>query len=185
MLQALQSMPSGDVCFGLLERYKNTNISMADVLVRHAVETLWQTFGGYLAAPRAPEKLTAITDVLFANAQVPYPTTPPDDGMDWLDTFMGPNLRFETLGLLFCFYGMSYQALPDWDELLKDPENPGRDKKQIVWRMKECADICLRMCQTMAENNEISLALQVCNAVLEGYCTGEESKFCSFSLQAF
>jgi hypothetical protein len=176
MLEVVEKLPSGDVCFGLLDRYKNVHISMADVLVRHAVETLWQTFGGYLATPRVPEKLMGITDVLFANAQTPYPTTAPDDGMDWLDTFMGPNMRFETLGLLFCYFGTAYQALPDWDELLKDPGNPGHDRKQIVWRLKECADVCLKMCQATAENNEISLALQVCNAILEGLCTGGESK---------
>ena len=176
VIKALENLPSHDICFALLGRYKNTHISMADVLVRHAVETLWQTFGGYLAAPRAAEKLTAIVDVLFANAQTQY-LTPPDDGMDWLDTFMGPNLRFEMLGLLFCFFGMSYQTLQDWDELLKLPENDGRDRKQMSWRMKECADVCLKMCQATVENNEISLALQVCIAILEGLCTGEESKF--------
>lgn len=176
VLKALENVPSQEVCIGLLERYKNIHISMADVLVRHAVETLWQTFGGHLATPRAPEKLTAIADVLFANAQTPYPP-PPDDGMDWLDTFMGPNLRFETLGVLFCFFGMSYESLPDWDELFKAPENQGRTRKQISWRMKECADICLKMCQATEENNEISLSLQVCTAILEGLCTGEESKF--------
>jgi hypothetical protein len=175
VLKALENLPSQDACFGLLGRYKNTHINMADVLVRHAIETLWQTFGGYLAAPRAPEKLTAIVDVLFSNAQNPYPT-PPDDGMDWLDTFMGSNLRFETLGIIFCFFGMSYQALQDWDEVLKGPESQGRDTKQMSWRMKECADVCLKMCQVTAENNEISLALQVCTAILEGLCTGEESK---------
>lgn len=175
VLKTLENVPSHDVCFALLDKYKNTHISMADVLVRHAIETLWQTFGGYLAAPRVPEKLTAIADVLFANAQSPFPN-PPDDGMDWLDTFMGPNMRFEMLGMLFCFFGMSYQALQDWDELLKAPENQGRDRKQMSWRMKECADICLKMCQLTEGNNEVSLSLQVCTAILEGLCTGEECK---------
>lgn len=175
VLKALENMPSQDVCFRLLGRYKNTHISMADVLIRHAVETLWQTFGGYLAAPRVPEKLTAIADVLFANAESQFPS-PPNDGMDWLDTFMGPNLRFEMLGMLFCYFGMSYQALQDWDELLKAPENQGRDRKQMSWSMKECADVCLKMCQATEGNNEISISLQVCTAILEGLCTGEESK---------
>jgi hypothetical protein len=175
VLKALENVPSQEVCFSLLGRYKNTHISMSDVLIRHAIDTLWSTFGGYLAAPRAPEKLTAVAEVLFANAQVPRPT-PPDDGMDWLDTFMGPNLRFEMLGMLFCYFGMSYQALQDWDELFKAPENQGRDRKQTSWRMKECADVCLKMCQMTEENNEISIALQVCTAILEGLCTGEESE---------
>lgn len=177
VLQVLENIPSAEVCFGLLNKYKNIHISMIDVLVRHVVETLWKTFGGHLASPRSPEKVAAIADVLFANAQIPYPATAPDDGMDWLDTFMGPNLRFESLGLFFCFLGMSYQALPKWDDLLKDQESPHRDSKQAIWRMKECADACLKMCQVNSDNNEISLALQVCSAILEGLCTGEESKF--------
>jgi hypothetical protein len=175
VIKALENVPSKEICFSLIDTPKNTHISMNIVLIRHAIETLWATFEPILEAPRTTEKLAGIAEVLFANELRPFPPAP-DDGMDWLNTFMGPNLRFEMLGMLFCFFGMAYQSLNDWDERFKVPENQGRDRKQTSWRMKECADVCLKMNETSEENNDISLALQVCTAILESVCTGDESK---------
>jgi hypothetical protein len=114
------------------------------VLVRHAIDTLWSTFGEQLAVPRTSEKLTPIAETLFKNEEKPLPPAP-DDGMEWLNTFTGANLRFEMLGMLFCFCGMAYHSLQDGDSRFSIPENHGRDRKQTSWRMKECADICLKM----------------------------------------
>lgn len=60
---------------------------------------------------------------------------------------MGKNIRFEMLGLYFCYIGMEYQALQDWDPLFNHPENSGRDRKQTAWRFGECAEVCL-VCQS-------------------------------------
>jgi hypothetical protein len=43
--------------------------------------------------------------------------------------------------------------------------------------MKECADICLKMCEISEENNEISIALMLCSMALESVCTGDESRY--------
>jgi hypothetical protein len=114
------------------------------LLVKHTITTLWSTFGEQLAVPRTSEKLTLIAETLFKNEEKPLPPAP-DDGMEWLNTFTGPNLRFEMLGMLFCFFGMAYHSLLDGDPRFNIPENHGRDRKQSSWRMKECADICLKM----------------------------------------
>lgn len=142
VVRTLCNIPSKEICFSLFRTFENNQHHIATnvVLIRHCLETLWATFGNELNGPRSPEKftanMTAIAEVLFKNEEKPFPPSP-DDGMEWLNTFMGPNLRFEMLGLLFCFFGMAYQTLQDWDELFKVPENYGRDRKQTSWRMKE------------------------------------------------
>lgn len=135
---------------------------------------LWATFGEQLSEPRTPEKLDAITEILFQNEENPLPQAP-SDGMKWLDTFTGSNLRFESLGLLFCFFGMAYHLLPDWHSLFEHPINKGRDRRQTAWRMSECADMCLKMCDCTETINELVVALLLNILVLEKNCAGDES----------
>ena len=145
IIRALWNIPSRDICESLMDTFKShVHITMNVVLVRHTISTLWSTFGEQLAVPRTSEKLTPIAEVLFKNEERTLPPAP-DDGMEWLNTFTGPNLRFEMLGMLFCFFGMAYHCLLDGDPRFSIPENYGRDRKQTAWRMKECADICLKM----------------------------------------
>jgi len=171
---------------------------MKVTLVGHAISTLWETFGEQLSIPRTPEKLTPIAETLFRNEEKDLPPAP-DDGMEWLNTFTGPNLRFEMMGMVFCFFGMAYHSLLDGDARFSIPENHGRDRKQTTWRMKECADVCLKMCEisetskiiferthalisleilliTTLTDNEISVALMLCTVILESACTGDESR---------
>lgn len=145
VIVALRNIPSRDICESFLDEYKSRyNITMNEVLIKHAVVNLWSTFGEELSVPRTSEKLSLIAETLFKNEEKPLPPAP-DDGMEWLDTFTGLSLRFEMLGMLFCFFGMAYHSLPDSDHRFRIPENPGWDRRQSSWRMKECADICLKM----------------------------------------
>ena len=145
IIMALSNIPSREVCESFTEKFRSQyHIMMNVVLVKHAFSGLWSTFGEQLSAPRTSEKLSLIADTLFKNEEKSLPLTP-DDGIEWLNTFTGPNLRFEMLGILFCFFGIAYQSLLDGDRRLSLPDSQGRDRKQSSWRMKECADICLEM----------------------------------------
>jgi hypothetical protein len=145
IIRALWNIPSQEICESLMSTLvSHHHIAMNAVLVRHTIATLWSTFGEQLAVPRTSEKLTPVAETLFKNEEKTLPPAP-DDGMEWLNTFTGPNLRFEMLGMLFCFFGMAYHSLVDGDPRFSIPENHGRDRKQSAWRMKECADICLKM----------------------------------------
>lgn len=176
VVKALWNIPSRAVCEKLLGTFASLHqYLMNPVMIRHCIETLWSNFGDELDGPRTPEKLARIANVMFKNEEKPLPPAP-EDGITWLYGFMGQNLRFEMIGMLFCFFGMSYQTLQDWDELFQSTDNEGRDRKETSWRMKECADICLKMCEISEENNEISLALMLCTLILSSVCTGDESK---------
>ena len=147
IIKTLWNIPSQEICESLLSTFVSYHhILMNVTLVKHTIVTLWSTFGEQLTMPRTPEKLTPIAETLFKNEEKILPPAP-DDGMEWLNTFTGPNLRFEMLGMMFVFFGMAYQSLLDGDARFAVPENHGRDRKQTTWRMKECADVCLKMCE--------------------------------------
>lgn len=145
IILALQNIPNFDICKSFMDEFKSQYHSLTNVvLIKHAITGLWLTFGDQLSEPRTSEKLGLIAEILFRNEEKPLPPAP-DDGIEWLNTFTALNLRFEMLGMLFCFFGFAYHCLPDGDYRFRVPENCGRDRKQSSWRMKECADICIKM----------------------------------------
>jgi hypothetical protein len=148
VIKALCYMPSQDICESLLIEFQSQyHILMNSVLIKHALAGLWSTFREQLSLPRTSEKLSLIAETLFNNEEKPLPPTP-DDGMEWLNTFTGPNLRFEMLGMLFCCFGLAYHTLSDRDYRFSIPESCGRDRRQSSSKMKECADVCLKMVWT-------------------------------------
>ncbi|KAL2071253.1 hypothetical protein VTL71DRAFT_12488 [Oculimacula yallundae] len=187
-LRALWNLPSKETCEALVTVPQSLRCpSLNYRMMRHCVTTLWATFGSELAAPRPerpildweesgdePPALLAISDAMFANEEMPLPPDP-DDGIEWLNNFTGPKIRFEMMGMLFCFFGLAYLGTQDWDPLFKHPDNHGRDKKQAAWRMKECANVCLTMCDYSETVNYLVTALILNIKRLETGCTGDET----------
>lgn len=136
---------------------------------------LWSTFSTSLAHPRTDEALVAISNALFDSEENPLPASP-DDGIAWADTFSGPNIRFEVLGLFFCYIGMAFQSLQDWDPVFAVPENDGRDRMETAWRINECAEVCLKMCDYAETVNFFVPALILHLKRLQTGCTGDDSK---------
>ena len=156
VIKTLWNIPSQDTCEALMRTLISSYYTLANaVLVKHTIRTLWSTFGEQLSVPRTPEKLTAVAEALFRNEEKTLPPTP-DDGTEWLSNFTGLNLRFEMLGMMFCFFGMASHSLLDDDARISVPENHGRDRRQTAWRMKECADVCLTMCE-ISETSKLSV----------------------------
>ena len=153
--------------------------TLDSTIIKYCISSLWQQFESELTE-RSNTTLATIADVLFDNEETPLPPSP-DDAFAWLDTFTGTNIRFEMLGILFSFFGLAYLFLQDSDPLLTIPEHEEGGKKKIAWRMKECADVCLNMCDSAETVNFLVTALVFNLKVLESGCTGDESSRISFS----
>jgi hypothetical protein len=174
-VKALCNIPAKEICEALLQPVAKLRDNTLDMrLIGYCNASIWANFSESLAEPRSAPLLTIMSDVLFKNEEAPLPPSP-DDAIEWLSTFTGMNLRFEMMGLMFCFYGMGYLALQDWDPLFSVAENKGRDRKQTAWRMKECADVCLDMCDCSETVNYLVAALILNLKRLETACTGDES----------
>lgn len=136
---------------------------------------LWSNFGKELSHPRTDEGLVVVSNALFDSEEFPLPPSP-DDGLVWVETFSGRNIRFEVLGLFFCYIGMAFQSLQDWNPVFEVPENLGRDRMQTSWRMNECAEVCLKMCDYAETVNYFVPALILNLKRLQTGCTGDDSK---------
>jgi hypothetical protein len=178
-IKALWNIPSKEICEVLLNSTNNaiTRATTLDhSLMQHFNQALWSNFESQLTYPRTDERLTVISDALFKNEERPLPPSP-DSGLEWVNTFSGEKIRFEMLGLYFCYIGMAYRALQDWDPLFSIEENKGRDRMQTSWRMNECAEVCLKMCDCSETVNYLVPALILNLKRLQTGCTGDDSKF--------
>jgi hypothetical protein len=176
IVKALLNIPSREICEMLLSNFDSIREShMSPVIVRYCMKTLWSAFEAELNRPREDEPMARIADVLFENEETPLVPSP-DNPTEWMNTFTGPNIRFEMIGILFCFFGLGFLTLQDWDPIFKVPENDGRDRKQTAWRMKECAGVCLKMCDDSETVNYLVTALILSLKRLETGCTGDDSK---------
>ncbi|CAD6442399.1 fc803662-8e35-45f6-ad1b-14d4d9103ede [Sclerotinia trifoliorum] len=174
--KALWNIPSRSSCNELLKRYHDIVefLVMPEFMIQYLISSLFDTFGSSLAEPRSKEKFIPFVETLLKNEETPLPPSP-DDGIAWLNTFSGPNIRLEVMGLLFCFIGRSYQSLADEDPLFQKEENHGRNRRQTSWRMNECADVMGKMCDCTDAVNEIVVAFRVAIFVLESAVVGDES----------
>ena len=176
-VKALLNIPSREVCEMLLANIDSIRCysSMDSIMISHCITALWSTFEAELSGEREEEPMARIADVLFDNEETPLAPSP-DDAIEWMNTFTGPNIRFEMMGLLFCFFGLGFMSLQDWDPVFTTHENDGRDRKQTAWRMKECAGVCLKMCDDSETVNYLVSALIFSLKRLETGCTGDDSK---------
>ena len=176
-VKALLNIPSKEVCEMLLGTSDTVRQTCLDpAIIRHCITTLWSTFEVELSGTRDEEPMARIADVLFENEETPLAPSP-DDPAEWMNTFTGSNIRFEMMGMLFCFFGLGFMSLQDWDPVFKAPENDGRDRKQTAWRMKECAEVCMKMCDDSETVNYLVPALILSLKRLETGCTGDDSKY--------
>jgi hypothetical protein len=177
-LRVLRNIPPKNTCSVLLHPTHNANMHVATLdmtLMQYFNHALWYVFEPELCLPQTDERLKVLSDVLFKNEEKPLPSCP-DNGIEWANTFTGENIRFEILGLFFCYIGLAYRSLQDWDPLFKLPENEGRDRMQTAWRMNECAEVCLRMCDDAETVNYLVPALILNLKKLQTGCTGDDSK---------
>ncbi|KAF7952871.1 hypothetical protein EAE96_006095 [Botrytis aclada] len=174
--KALWNIPSLSSCNKLLERYHDLleYSVLPEFMIKYLISSIFDTFGSILAEPRSKEKFIPFVETLLRNEETPLPSSP-DDGIAWLDTFCGPKVRFESMGLFFCFIGRAYQSLVDGNPLFQEEETHGRNRRQASWRMNECADVMGKMCDCTDTVNEIVVAFRVSIHVLESSVLGDES----------
>jgi hypothetical protein len=178
-IKALLNFPTCKFCHKLMESFGLLHeTTLMEPLITKGVHSIWTTFGDCLAEPRTEAKLYPITQKLCENALNP-PKAESEDAMDWMNAFIGPNLTWEVLGVIFSCFGMSCLSLQESDSVFMDHNY---NRKQVAWRMKECTDACLKMCDTTDTVNDFVVYLMLNNLILESYCVGDESKFSQWRL---
>ena len=143
-------------------------------MIKHCLKSVWTTFGDTLNGHRSDSALSSMASLLFRNGDDP-PT--PDLDQPWVNWFTGSSLRWEMIGVLYTFFGMTMQVLQEWDPLFNQPEHLGRSRKLASLRMKQCSDACLDLRNTDHPINDVVVILWKNNGKMLSQVTGDECEF--------
>lgn len=148
-LIVLNRIPVEEDALSLFEKHTNPNDGWMRLAAKRAVEDLFSVFGRTLRS-RKPKDLEEMARLLSSNTAKPFP----DDELDseaWVSSFCGPNMRWESLGILFAYWALGALAdRPHRPELLR---NPDQRHAPMTAMYKETADICAQLCRGCTPNS--------------------------------
>ncbi|KAI1324247.1 hypothetical protein F5Y16DRAFT_312659 [Xylariaceae sp. FL0255] len=127
----------------------------------HLLESLYETFGQILGRSRKVTHLEALAHQLCINTATPF-SDEETDPKRWLAQFSGQNMRWESIGILICF----------WDE---DCPASKADVDGWVSIDRENLEACLELCKQLSTGNSLMLYLTYRLMIVESVFSGDSS----------
>ncbi|KAH0489918.1 hypothetical protein TgHK011_001409 [Trichoderma gracile] len=137
-------------------------------------ESLWTAFGTTLdREARDEEQLRRMSIKVCRNGAVSLGEHH-TDAQAWFDEYSGPNLRWESLGLLFIFWAGGARRLPERSAICGDcavlhqnhPSQLARQYKTAAWK-------CIELCRDAASSNMLLAFLVLGHSLLESNISGD------------
>lgn len=149
--------------------HPRTSCSPWDGWVRIAGRRILQSLQVHLPKTRDESRLRELADLMCRNTS----SQPRDDLTDpeeWIGQFVGQNVRWESLGMLFTF-----------SELLDDHPSQGRSER--YQGALEYIDMCIDLAMCLSGGNIMLLFLCFRRTILESMVLGDAGTFSLCALQ--
>lgn len=147
------------------------------VTARRVLSDLQERFGSYLGPCRLDSQLEEIALFLSENTTKPFQESEPDPDK-WIGQFTGPNLRWESLGLIFSYGELSFLDVTK--------PHSGFDTSSARKEWAEVARVCLGLCMDLsrrfASANSLLAQLSQRRSTLESIHAGDASKWNSHNM---
>lgn len=171
VLRSIPSPPDGHIS---LLMSPHPYDGWARVAAQRILKSLYGRFGKYLGSNRVDSQLEEIAVMLSNNTARPFSDSVADPDQ-WIAQFSGPNLRWESLGLIFSFKELGLDRR--W------VSQQGTSAQSLRKHWPEVARVCLGLTIDLArrfsDGNSILLQLCIRRTVAESIITGDASEFCT------
>ncbi|KAL6907260.1 N-terminal binuclear Zn cluster-containing/DNA binding domain-containing protein [Trichoderma evansii] len=172
--------PTKDMCLVVLRGIPALNVGRIEankdsplyqdgwlrVVAQRALSDLHERFGSYLGLCRVDSQLEEIAIFLSENTTKPFDEDGPDSEK-WIGQFTGPNLRWETIGLIFGFiYFLSDDFMRYDNDLVR---------KQWSQISRVCLGLCIDLSRRFASANSLLAQLYMRRSIKESIHTGDAS----------
>ena len=166
--KVLSRLPDQQSCDLLLKRRfeRSDNDAWFKPATQRCADLLWSTFGGQLVGAKNIAGLKAVAQILCHNATNPMEEPEdPEDAEEWIQSFSGPRLRWESLGLILacCCYGAMSSGN---DAVFVGTNGRQKTKMDFIRDTKESISICVTLCSHTESVNPIIVALLYNNTLL-------------------
>lgn len=170
-LRILNFVPDPESSMANFREFPTTFDGFPHRIARRILTSLYATFGHYLGRDRNPQDLEVVARKLCANTARPFNESEQDIER-WIAQFVGENLRWESIGILFTFWDMYRNADGQ-------PRIAYHHKYKFTGRIdatRESLKLCLEVCTEFSSGN--TLILYVCQkvSVAESTYSGDASK---------
>lgn len=139
------------------------------LVAQHILETLYDEWGRHLGRGRSVSKLEEMARRICVNTAQPIVNR--GNGVEWLEQFRGPNLRWETLGLIFYCWDIVDESqkrtlMGTMPSSFKFHASP----------VQEFITLCLELSQEFSDGNLFTVYLEFKRTVLESLISGDASR---------
>lgn len=166
----LRKVPRREEGERLCNSYSNPNEIWLGLVGHRVRDSFYDTFGQYLGDDRTDSGLGQIAKRLCYNTS----RTLLEDDKDpeqWVHQFSGPNLRWETMGIIFFYWAnCTYLSTPLYAELLRNPQH-----KSDVTDYLEAMDFCIEISKSLTNGNSLLVFLLLRRGLLESMKSGDTS----------
>jgi hypothetical protein len=170
----LRSIPDRETCSALFRLYVSPHDGWCRLAAQILNESLWITFGDVLEGTRSQADLTLMAKTLCRNSSIPLQEEHTDP-IEWLRSFSGQKLRWESLGLLFCYWALGTKSLPDNVELRSTQQLRDTDRRRLLNKYAVSAGMCVDICKSGSTANSLLAILLYRYGIVQSFISGDAS----------
>jgi hypothetical protein len=166
VLQAIPEKPT----IPLFRSHINPNDEWMRGVGKRLIISTWETFGAYLRDRGNVAKLRELGSMICINTRRSLKEDQ-DDPSAWIESFSGPNLRWEAVGMMFL-----YIALGEFSA------STSADSSKLIGHYTEYCSSCITLANMGGSSGSLMLFLLYKRSVLHACMHGETSKRISLIL---
>lgn len=160
VLQALPEKPA----IPLSQSHTYSNDEWMRRIGERLIVSTWETFGSYLRDRGNLVKLRELGSMICINTRRSL-REDQDSPLDWVESFSGPNLRWEAVGMIFLSTA-----------LRESSASTSADSRRFIAHCTECCSSCITLANMGGSSGPLMLFLLFKRSVLHASMHGETSK---------
>lgn len=170
-LYVLKNVPEKHKAQVVFDLHFNPNDGWIRPLARRALSSLYETFGEHFGEERSDQRLLELAGAICLNTAQPIADAV-SEANSWMNQLTGPNLRWETLGILFTYWNFGAQNG-------RANEKTKASMEKLRDASRQCIGYCLELFRAVSNvGNPILLYLSYKRVIIESTASGDASLTC-------
>lgn len=177
-LTILRNVPDRDSGLKLYDSHHSPSDGWIRPVGRRILESIYETFPAHFGGPNPPSdaELTALARTICANT-ARCVNDEEADPQRWMAQFTGPNLRWESLGVLFVYWELAARYLGPYRPDIGMQFSTVDEGTKIVMKYRYCICACMELTKAAGSGgNTLLLFMANKRTVIESLFSGDASR---------